>query len=96
MSYTQSPKQPTPIYCAQRRFWPMKFIGVKDPLKEAFEVERLWNGWCEVRHYDYRYCIVGAVYESGVPENIAPEFVDDEKTYELTYRAVSFRKSSGS
>ena len=33
MSYAQLRTTYT-NHCAQRRFWPMKFIGVKDPLKK--------------------------------------------------------------
>ena len=40
--------------------------------------------------------MVGAVYESGVPENIAPEFVDDERNVRADLSAVSFPKNSGS
>ncbi len=79
MSYTQSPEITYSNLLHAKTLLDDEIHWCKESIKEAFEVERLWNGWCEVRHYDYRYCMVGAVYESGVTENIAPEFVDDEK-----------------
>lgn len=49
----------------------------KGSFSEAFETERLWNGWCEVRHYDKRFCIVGAVAEVGVSTAAPPQTLDE-------------------
>lgn len=77
MSYQQSPEVTYNNLLSAKALLIDEKHWCKGSFSEAFETERLWNGWCEVRHYDKRFCIVGAVAEVGVSTAAPPESLND-------------------